>query len=136
LRGTQYQLVSEDAVIIADGDPVVFNDEIETEGDITYAAGEFTLNHTGLYFVTWWVDTDSAEDALEVSFGVSLFGGAPIVGTSPVISGQLNGSALVNVLIAPAPLQLVNASGVSVTLSQTPSDTNVRANIVIMDVSV
>ena len=121
--------------MIDDGDPVIFNTQIEDQSpNISYddTTGEFTINQAGIYYVSWWVDTESAEASLEVSFGVSLNGGTPVLGTSPIVSGQLNGTALVVVGATPATLELVNATGVSVTIPATAA----QANIVILEVSV
>ena len=119
---------------IADGDPVVFNTLIEDQSlNVNYSgAGVFTVTQVGIYYVTWWVDTVSAEASLEVSFGISLNGGAPINGVSPTVNGQLNGSALVVVGASPATFELVNSTGVPVTIPVT----SVQANILILEVSV
>ncbi len=102
--------------------------------NISYGVGTgiFTVTAPGNYYVTWWVDTDGAEEATTVSFGISLNGGPGILGSSPIVSGQLNGSALVTVGAVPATIELVNATGDNVFIPLTP----VQANIVIIEISV
>ena len=101
--------------------------------NISYGAGTgvFTVTATGNYYVTWWVDTDGAEEAINVSFGISLNGGPGILGSSPIVSGQLNGSALLSIGAVPATIELVNLTGDTVFLPLTP----VQANIVIVEIS-
>ena len=128
-------MVTDAGFTIPDGGTVIFNSMVNDQSlNINYSlvTGQFTILAAGNYFVTWWVDTDGAEEQITVSFGLSLNGGPPNVGVSPIVTGQLNGSALVTVGAAPATLQLVNATGDNVFIPLTP----VQANIVIVEVSV
>jgi hypothetical protein len=67
---------------------------------------------------------------MNISFGIELNGGAGILGSSPIVTGQVNGSALVTVGAAPAVLALVNETGETVGFGTTP----VQANILITEV--
>lgn len=120
---------------IATGATVIFDTVLNDQSlNISYGVGTgiFTVTAPGNYYVTWWVDTDGAEEATTVSFGISLNGGPGILGSSPIVSGQLNGSALVTVGAVPATIELVNATGDNVFIPLTP----VQANIVIIEISV
>jgi hypothetical protein len=114
---------------------VIFNNLLTDQSlNINYnsGTGQFTILQAGNYYVTWWVATDGAAPATTVSFGLSLNGGGPIIGSSSIVSGQVNGSALIVVGATPATLELVNATGETVFIPAT----TVQANIVIVEVSV
>jgi hypothetical protein len=135
LRGIQAQLVGVEAGIIANGANVIFNTVTNDQSlNVNYnpATGEFTITGVGNYFVSWWVAADGAGAAITVSFEVELNGGAGIIGSSPIVSGQVNGTALVTVGATPAVLTLVNTTGDGVFIAATP----VQANIVIIEVAV
>ena len=113
---------------------MIFDTVVEDQSlNINYNAGTgvFTITAPGNYYVTWWVATDGAGAAIEVSFGVSLNGGPGIIGSSPIVSGQVNGSALIVVGATPATVALVNATGDTVFIP----NTTVQANILIAEVA-
>ena len=94
--------------------------------------GQFTITAPGNYYVTWWVATDGAGPAITIDFGVSLNGGAAVIGSTPALTGQLNGSALIVVGAAPATVELVNVTGETVFIP----DTTVQANMLIVEVAI
>ena len=115
--------------------PIVFNTVLNDQSpNIAYDAvsGTFTISAVGNYYVDWWVAIISAGLSLTSSFGISVNGGAPIIGESPLITGQVSGNALITVAAAPATVQLVNTTGNIVTLSLA----DVQANITILEVTV
>jgi hypothetical protein len=57
-------------------------------------------------------------------------GGAGIIGSSPIVTGQVSGSALITVGATPAILTLVNETGQTVNIPNIP----VQANIIITEV--
>jgi hypothetical protein len=134
LLGIQAQLLGDGVGTVADGANVIF-DTLTTDvsPNITYSAvtGEFTITAPGNYYVAWWVATDGAEAATTVSFAVELNGGGGVLGSSPIVTGQLNGSVLVTVGAVPATIALTNVTGATVGFATTP----VQANIVITEVS-
>ena len=135
LRGIQVQLLTDTILTIDDGDPLIFNTIVNDQSlNINYSTvtGQFTITAPGNYFVTWWVDTDGAGAALQVSFGVSLNGGAANIGASPIVTGQVTGTALLSVGAVPATVELVNATGDVVFI---PTITPVQANMIITEVS-
>ncbi|MPM72951.1 hypothetical protein SDC9_119927 [bioreactor metagenome] len=113
---------------------MVFNTTVlDLSPNISYnsATGEFTISQTGNYYVSWWIAVDGAESATTISFGVSLNAGAPIIASSPIVSNQLSGIALISVVAAPAVVTLVNATGFTAFIADTP----VQASMIILEVS-
>ena len=119
---------------VANGAPVLFNTVLNDQSlNISYnpATGVATIVAEGNYFVTWWVATDGAGPATFVDFTLQINGSGGVSASSPIVTGQLNGSALVTVGAIPATLQLVNTTGQTVFYATTP----VVANIVILEVA-
>ena len=100
--------------------------------NISYNAGtgEFTISAAGNYKISWWVATNGAGAATLVTFGIVLDAGAPVSGTSPLLTGQVIGYALVTVTTTPGVLSLVNETGDVVFFANTP----LQADIVIEEV--
>ena len=134
LRGIQAQLIGDGLGTVDDGANVIFDTTLNDQSlNISYnsVTGVFTINQVGNYYVTWWVATDGANISTIVTFAIEVDGGAGIPGSSPIVAGQVNGSALVTVGAVPATIELVNITGEPVTYPLTP----VQANIVITEVS-
>ncbi|MBP1994874.1 hypothetical protein J2Z66_006515 [Paenibacillus eucommiae] len=135
LVGIQAQLQESGADTIDDGDNVIFDTVINNQSsNIIYnaATGEFTIVAVGNYYINWWVSTDGAGPSTSVTFDIVLNGGVGISGTSPIVTGQLNGSALITVGAIPANIALVNVTNETVNYGITP----VQANIVIIEIGV
>jgi hypothetical protein len=66
-----------------------------------------------------------------VEFTVQVNGGGGASASSPIVTGQINGTAFVSVGAIPATIQLVNTTGQTVFYATTP----VVANIVIIEVA-
>lgn len=133
LAGIQAQLVGSPSTIVAASAPIIFDTVLTaTTSAISYnpATGVFTISTPGTYLVNWWVATDGSEGALTLSFSLNVNGGTGILGSSPLQTGQVVGSALITVASLPTTVTLTNASGVSILLALTP----VQANIVITGV--
>jgi hypothetical protein len=133
LRGIQVQLRKSGGGTVANGANVVFDTVVNDQSlNLNYAAGVFNVLPGGIgnYYVTWWIDTNGAGPATNITFEIQLDGGAGIPASAPFTSGQLNGSALVTVGAAPATITLVNVTGRTVNLATTP----VQANIIIIEV--
>lgn len=115
----QVQLQDSSGGTLANGEKVLF-DTIILDGaansSITYNSitGEFTINKPGRYFVTWWVNTDGAEEQTNVIFSAEM-GANAVMATSPspLVTLQLNGQALFSVTSAET-LSLINRSGSTV----------------------
>jgi len=93
-------------------------------GTITFdqSTGIFTLNEAGIYKVSWWVATASAQSGSYVSFAVR-FNGEFIIGqtfaATPI--GQVNGDLVYWFFEAGTTLELINNTiDTDVTLATTP----------------
>lgn len=134
LCGIQMQLAFGAGRTVHPGQTLVFDTAINDQSpDISYdpMLGSFTLNRPGNYYVSWWVTTDGSERSARLGFSVEINATKAISGTTPVVTGQLNGSALVTVDATPTMLSLKNTAPEAVVLAAT----NVQANIVILQVS-
>ena len=121
---------------MADGANVMFDTFVNNSSpNITYNAltGVFTINRAGNYYVSWWINTDFAEEALSVEFSVEVAGGAAISASSPqpMVTLQLNGQAMLSIGVVPATLSLVNNSGVTVGIAASA----IQADLVILEVA-
>lgn len=137
LRGLEVQLQGETATIL-NGDPVIFDTTITNQSPfISYNSitGTITIIETGIYYINWWISTDGAEASTFVAFSINTSAGNSIEAASPIVNGQLNGNALISVtasVMTPVTLQLVNTTGMTVFIGNTP----VRADLTIINVSV
>lgn len=134
LAGIQMQLVGGRQSQIAPGANVIFDTAINDQSaDISYNSltGQFTISNPGNYFVSWWVATDGAGSSTDLWFSIQVTASVPVAGATPIVTGQLNGSALVTVSSAPATLTLMNSTANPIVFAATP----VQANIVILQIS-
>jgi hypothetical protein len=134
LAGIQVQLAAVEAGTVDNGAAVIFDTVVNDQSpNISYSAftGDFTVTATGNYYVTWWVATDGAAAATTVTFAIELNGAGGVSASSPIVTGQLSGSALITVGAAPATIALVNTTGDTVNFAATP----IQANIIIVEVS-
>jgi hypothetical protein len=130
----QLQATAPGTVLV--GENVLFDTIINAPTtSITYspATGIFSINEVGNYYISWWVNTDGAEEATFVSFGIDVVDGATISASSPapVVTLQLNGSALISVTTVPTVFSLVNNSAAPVTYGLSP----IQANLTIIEVA-
>lgn len=133
LSGIQAQQVGAEGTVLADGGNVIFDSLLNDQSDnISYdtATGVFTITAPGNYYVDWWVGTDGAGPGINVTFAVAVNGVEYSAASSPIVSGQLSGEALVTVTDVPTTITLVNASDNDVFVPTTP----IQANIVITEV--
>jgi len=96
---------------IAPGEAVVFEDVLANEGSIGYdnQTGILTLSEAGTYLVGWSVNTLSTFDE-HSNFALSTSEGNYIRGTSPLLTGQVNGSAIVTTTEPDVTMTLVSDS--------------------------
>ena len=134
----QVQLQENSAGTIATGTNVLFDTTINApSGNITYNAGigNFFINQTGNYFISWWVNTDGAEAETSVVFGIRVIsGGAQTIlssSPSPLTTLQLNGNALLTVTTVPTVFNLFNSTGATVNYATS----DIQANLTIIEVS-
>lgn len=90
--------------------------------DITNTAGIITISAEGLYIVDWWINLDGSGDLNFVTINLINTSGSLVIGegyTPPSIPGQFYGNAIIQVTAGQLPftMQLINASGTALTLS-------------------
>lgn len=132
-NGVQRQLTGSGGTLLGSNSIIVFDTQIFNQStDIFYntSTGIFTITRMNSYYVSWWVSTDGTGVSPRVSFSLLLSNGGQIVSNSPSQSGQVSGTALVNVNGTPFYLALVNSTGDTVALASLP----VQANIIIAEV--
>ena len=85
---------------------------------LSYApgSGSVTVARTGTYLVNWWVAVENAQTAEVLSFALSLNGSDVATSYADIGSGQIYGTAIVNVTSIPATLSITNRSTDAVTL--------------------
>ncbi|WP_235839193.1 hypothetical protein [Clostridium sp. Marseille-P2415] len=119
---------------MANGSPVLFNTVLtDQSANISYntATGIATITAPGVYYVSWWISTDGAGPSTFVEFTAQVNGSGGVSASSPIVTGQLNGIALVTVGAVPATVAIVNTTGQTVFFGSTP----VIANMVIVEVT-
>ncbi|MEY8354852.1 hypothetical protein AALB39_16045 [Lachnospiraceae bacterium 54-53] len=123
-----------DGTQVANGSPVLFNISNDQSANISYdtATGIATLTAPGNYYVSWWVSTDGAGPSTYVEFTLQSSSSGGVSASSPIVTGQLSGIALVTVTTAPATVSLINTTGQTVFYGSTP----IIANMVILEVTV
>ncbi len=136
LTGLQVQLQGSSGGTIANGTNVLFDTVINApSSNVTYNAGVgmFFINQPGNYYISWWVNTDGAEIEDTVEFGIRVVDGPIILSSSPspIVSLQLNGSALLTATNIPTVFSLFNNSGATVSYGTSA----IQANLTIIEVS-
>ncbi|SDN23428.1 collagen-like protein [Acetanaerobacterium elongatum] len=136
IRGVEYQAQTRQAEGVATGSNVLFDTMVNGQDlTITYnnATGVFTIPRTGNFLVNWQVAIDGSDLGPSATFTLIETGAVSIsiAASTPVILGQVSGSALVTVS-GSATLRLANSSGYTIFLADIP----VQANITIIDVSI
>ncbi|HQD73380.1 MAG TPA: collagen-like protein, partial [Clostridiales bacterium] len=124
LQGLQVQATGLGAATVDDGDNLIFDTVVnDAAADIDYddATGVFTIQADGLYYISWFVNTDGAGAATSVAFAIDVVGGPTIEASSPPpnVTTQLNGTALITVAGAPVEFSLVNTTGDTVFIAST-----------------
>jgi hypothetical protein len=135
----QVQLQGSSGATIANNINVLFDTVINSAStSITYNAGvgTFFITEPGNYYISWWVNTDGAEAETSVAFGIRVVAGSivtPILSSSPapVVTLQLNGSALLTVGVVPTVFSLFNSTGDTVSYATSV----VQANLTIIQVA-
>ena len=116
---------------VAQGANVIFNTTTTLMGNITYnnITGVITFNTIGRYIVNWQVATQATASTNGAAFALSSSQGDFIEGNSPNKMGQVAGSGIINVSVAPITLSVVNASTAAIYYS---SVVPAQANLMIV----
>ena len=118
LRGMQLALTDSSGGTVATNCAVEFDTvETNTLQGVSYAAttGTLTINQVGTYLINWWVGIENAQPAEVLAFALSLNGTDVQTSYSDIGSGQMFGTAIVQVTAIGSTLSLINRSGASVT---------------------
>ena len=125
-------MVDSGALTVANNTNVIFDTVLNNQSsNISYhsTTGEFTITKKGNYFVTWWVVTDGSNQFPAVYFSLKVTGNPDVISASPIVTGQVSGSAFITVSNTPSTLTLVNTSLNSIDYAALA----VQANIVITE---
>ncbi|MGU9539452.1 hypothetical protein ACQX0N_10810 [Clostridium tepidum] len=126
------QLQRTTAGTIAPNTNLIFdNILLSTGSDISYDSetGVITIYKTGIYYIDWWVNTQSSFSADYVSFAIKTSDNKIIQGESPIKIDQISGNALLNVAAVPYSFSLIN-NNLSVSLAVNPT---IKANLAITE---
>lgn len=115
---------------ITAGAPVVFDNVVYTDGNISYngATGVITFNEAGRYIVNWWLATQ-ASAAAGVIFALSTSQGDFLEGNTPNRADEVVGVGIIDVVSPPVTMTLSNAAAGSVALA---SSLPVKATLMIV----
>ena len=118
LRGMQLSLTGQSGGTLAVGALIPF-DTINTNNTlgVSYAqgSGSIVISRAGTYLVNWWIALENAQPVERLSFATSASGVDVQTSYIDIGSGQIFGTAIVNVTSVPTTLQLVNRSDDTVT---------------------
>ena len=132
LSGFQAQLDNAANRRVEDTHNVLFNRVTSrASSDITYssATGEFTLCANKNYYVSWWAAVNGTETAPIIEIAAVVDGVCVAIATSPQVTCQLSGTALISAKRVSQTLSIMNVTGDPVRYAAT----SIQANIVIME---
>lgn len=91
---------------------VVFDSIVYLAGNISYnnTTGVITFNEAGRYVVNWWVATQTTVSTNGTVFALSSSKGDYLEGVSPIRTGEVVGTGIIDVVTAPVTVSLVNGS--------------------------
>ncbi|MDR0405524.1 MAG: hypothetical protein LBH54_01880, partial [Clostridiales bacterium] len=95
------------------GANVVWDAVLSESGGIGYDAdtGVVTLQEPGRYEFHWWVATQAANAANGIVFTLTSSQGDTVIGNSPAKTGEVTGTAVLEIPSAPVSVTLKNESG-------------------------
>lgn len=134
LNMLQLQLQDSESKLILSKEPVLFNKLIAdtTKGvSYDYSTGTLKLSKLGLYYINWWVGIAGYENTDELAFAIEdEFKVIQIVGsTTLATTGQVNGSAVIEVKDMPLSIRCINFTSGTI---QNSIRTTVQANLVML----
>jgi hypothetical protein len=132
LSGLQAQLSNAENGLLANGTNVIFDQLISRpDSHISYCfdTGEFTVSVNKRYYVSWWIAINGTEQASIVEIAVAVDGNPVLVSSSPQVTCQMAGAALISIETAPQCVSLMNVTGDILRYAPT----TVQANVVFME---
>lgn len=132
INGVQMQLENGSQSLLGDNSNVLFDTVINWASPVmkySSTTGEFLLPGNKSYLVTWWVAVDGTGYSPLVEFAVVVDDELVVIGSSPLVTGQISGSALISTSRGAKTLSLRNVSGGIIRYAQT----TIQADIVIIE---
>ena len=112
MGGAAMQIGRSTGGMVASAGNVIFDMYIYSEGDISYnsVTGVIILNEAGRYILSWWVATQSSTSISGAAFALLSSQGDFVEGASPLKSGEVIGTAIIEITSAPVTISLINSS--------------------------
>ncbi len=132
LSGFQAQLSNAENGLLNNGANIIFNNLISQPVSsiiYNYDTGEFIFNINKKYYISWWVSINGTAQAPIVEIAVAVDGEPVLISTSPLVTCQMAGAALISIESAPQSVSLMNVTGDILRYAET----TVQASIVIME---
>lgn len=132
LNGVQVQLQGGAGALLGNRCGVLFDSEINKPGSgISYNSqtGIFILPANKSFYAAWWVAVDGTEFSSNVEFAILLNNKIAAISSSPLVTCQLSGTALIPGGSDPGALSLINVSGSTVRYAASTA----QANMVIIE---
>ncbi|RDY26620.1 hypothetical protein CHL78_012805 [Romboutsia weinsteinii] len=129
MNNTSLQIKCSIPATLTTNSNLIFDNIRYSHGNITYSniTGEITFNETGNYLINWWVATQLALNSNSVTFALSSSQGDIVKGCSPIKTGEVFGTAIINIITPNTTLSLKNINPGSITLSRS---TPIQASLV------
>jgi hypothetical protein len=95
--------------------------------------GTFTITETGVFYINWWISVDGMDGGVDIvpTFTIMTSAGDIISSSSPIITGQMSGNALLGIVASPVTFQLINDTDSTIGFGVTP----VKADLTIFNVT-
>ena len=132
MGGIQLELKNLPGTNILDNGIIAFDSVLTNlTPDITNTAGEIQITADGIYLVDWWINLNGSGDLDFVRIHLIDIATSAVIGESyapPSIPGQFYGNSIIQVVSGQLPftMQLINASGATLTLSDSAVQGSIR----------
>lgn len=121
------ELVQDTQITIPNGDNIRFNSIRTQKGNISYniVNGIFTITEAGYYLINYILSTDGTETSPSITFVIRVNGTIISEASTPVVTGQLTGTAIIQITSVPATLSLNNGTGDTINLAAVPAQAEI-----------
>lgn len=116
----------------AAGANVIFNTVVYTSGNISYNSGTgvITFQEAGRYAINWWAATQSSLSANGIAFTLSSSQGDALIGNSPIKTGEVFGTGIIDIVAPPVTVSLINTSAAAIFYS---SIVPLKASLIVLE---
>jgi len=133
LGGIQLQMVNPGVQVILDTDEAIVFDLVVNEDtpNITYnnTNGQITFNKNANYYVSWWAAIDGVGGISNPA--ISFTNGTTTIDSfTPIVTGQMSGSAFISVINSPEIWTLINSTPDQISLA----NVDILVNITIIEI--